>query len=286
MGWLSLAADTPKKAAAGEPSAASEERIAEAFNNLAAVVKGQAPSPQIETPCDPNDNIRSSDLCAQWKAADAAKSAASAAWWMGVIGALLGGATLWVAVRAALWAKKAALHTEAGSKEAQRAADAAERSLEIAQDTAKRELRAYVSLLKATMPKFVVDNDSIDVVMHVENSGSTPANYFFGQIAWRVTDQEPTAELFNQAVAEYAPEPDAQIVCTIGPRQRRELPYPITVPDEWRTKVLSGEMQFYFMGKLRYRDVFEDHHVTEFFYVYTTNHPNHLRQAHACNHTG
>src|SRR4051812_24450460 len=60
--------------------------------------------------CVDRKDKRTSDLCAQWKAADAARSAANAAWYLGFAGALIGACTLFVAVKAALYARDAAKH--------------------------------------------------------------------------------------------------------------------------------------------------------------------------------
>lgn len=97
----------------------------------AAEAQGQRPVPlttppgagaEVEDPgCPDRQDRRHSDLCAQWKAADSARSAANAAWVLGMVGTILGGATLVAAWRAAHWAKKAAEHTETGANAAKEA---------------------------------------------------------------------------------------------------------------------------------------------------------------------
>lgn len=102
-------------------------RIATALEMTTAEAKDQG--------CQRGLEERKSDLCAQWKAADAATSAANAAWVLGILGALIGAATLIAAAKAAIYAKEAARHTEAGANEARRGADAAEKALATAADS-------------------------------------------------------------------------------------------------------------------------------------------------------
>lgn len=93
---------------AGQPTALHEANTADAS----------------ERPCKEGEENRSSDLCAQWKAADAAQGATDAAWVFGYVGGGIGFLTLMAAVAAAYYAKRAAEHAEAGANsffEAERA---------------------------------------------------------------------------------------------------------------------------------------------------------------------
>lgn len=92
-----------------------------------AVVEADSAS-DLEKACAPGQENRNSDLCAQWKAADAAEK--SAYWTQGTFFISIGGlvltiGTLGAAVAAARYAKQAALHTQAGAVHAKRSADAA-----------------------------------------------------------------------------------------------------------------------------------------------------------------
>lgn len=73
---------------------------------------------ETRQPCAVDVDDRRSDLCAQWKAADAARSSADASWLFGAIGTCIGAFTLLAAGLAAKYARDAAL-------EAKKAADAA-----------------------------------------------------------------------------------------------------------------------------------------------------------------
>lgn len=133
--------------------------------------KAEPPSPpnegrsgnQLNADCRPGEDNRQSDLCAQWKAAD---SAASAAIWT-KYGVLVGLATMLAATVAAAYARLAANHTRDGAK----AAWAAEK---VTRESAERQLRAYL-----TMERFgsngVKVGEKILVFIEARNSGGTPA---------------------------------------------------------------------------------------------------------------
>ena len=128
---LVLAGAAPPPSNDGEqPPDNAAPKVERSLENMAASLREANKSTDLEKPCEEGDNKRSSDLCAQWKAADAAKSAAGAAWLFGLLGTLIGTLTLAAACAAAFFAKKAADHTETGANEAKRAADAAERAIE------------------------------------------------------------------------------------------------------------------------------------------------------------
>ena len=82
------------------------------------IVKPQSAA-DYEQACKQGYGNRSSDLCAQWKAADASASAADAAWLVGAIGSVIGLLTLGAAAAAAIFARDAARHTESGAGQAE-----------------------------------------------------------------------------------------------------------------------------------------------------------------------
>jgi hypothetical protein len=102
-------------AKAQQPSAQKVGNVAQpALPPLIRTLSADDPDPN----CGSYKYQSNADLCAQWKAADAAYSAARAAWILGALGILVSGFTLFFAARAAHWAKQAALHTEQGAKAA------------------------------------------------------------------------------------------------------------------------------------------------------------------------
>lgn len=132
-------------------SSASEQRsstggsnykqIAERLERIdQSIRKSNAPDPG----CQPTAPNRQSDLCAQWKAADAGQQAANAADratfqnWLSI---LLGAATLASAVAAALYAKRAALATEATVKIAEESAQSALDSIDLSRKSVSAAVR-------------------------------------------------------------------------------------------------------------------------------------------------
>jgi len=142
-----------------------------------AVIALKAPSTDVETvavvataldqPCEPGEDLRTSELCAQWKAADA--TAAAADWtartfWLAVFGTALGTGTLMAAFFAARYAKRAA-------SEARRAAD-------IARDALIASERAWLTVELHPDSDLSFDRTGgcgLSVYLTIKNIGRTPA---------------------------------------------------------------------------------------------------------------
>ncbi len=118
-------------------------------------------TPRIDRPCAQGEDDRYSDLCAQWKAADAAKESANwtrRAFWLGVLGVIVGGLTLGAAAAAALYAKAAA---DAGRRaadsadkmvgEAVRTTEAALETVSLTEKIGNRQIRPFVSYEKGNL---------------------------------------------------------------------------------------------------------------------------------------
>lgn len=154
--------------------AQSQQSTAESLAAIVALERGRDQRPDKTTePCKTGDDRRYSDLCAQWKAADAA--AASAYWtksqfWAGL---LLGLLTLGAAVAAAFYARAAAVHADRSANEAKRSADAAQDQMALA----RQMDRPY---LTAVAPTFLIERShmpcvAVAVAFAIENSGKGPA---------------------------------------------------------------------------------------------------------------
>lgn len=143
------AAESPKLSAQSNQSSEQAE-IAKSLREISATLKGAQESDQTTKPCDPEKPNRNSDLCAQWKAADAASQAVNAAWEqirIGWIGIVLGGITMVAAIAAAVFARKAAVATR--------------QHADIALAQADPYIRVGISLtisaeIRATVPQHIV----------------------------------------------------------------------------------------------------------------------------------
>lgn len=110
---------------------------------------------------------RQSDLCAQWKAADAAADSATWTFWTlitGIVGLFLGSGTLFAAWRAAHWAKRAAEETGKG-------ATAAETAL----DESRQQMRPYVAFTNADDDQTGPFSRATAIRLKIKNFGNIPA---------------------------------------------------------------------------------------------------------------
>lgn len=94
----------------------------------------------LNEPCNEGEDKRGSDLCAQWKAADAARESADWAdrtFWLGLVGTIIGALTLGSAAAAAYCAKSAAHYTKSG-------VDAANKAILETRRIGEAQVRAYL----------------------------------------------------------------------------------------------------------------------------------------------
>lgn len=153
LGWLMLAnaPNSLNRAPHGRPDSAAA--AANALNDIAVTHQAEAEEARrspISRACPAGQDDRNSDLCAQWKAADAASSAA---WWARLAGLLTVVSLIGVVI--------ATHQTVAANR--------------IARDTAKRQLRAYFSIDRAYLQDFAIGSVPCAVV-DVKNEGQTPGH--------------------------------------------------------------------------------------------------------------
>lgn len=175
---------------AGQPpqqSADPKQNTAQAQENHTPLVASAPPSksanpvqrPKQDQPCGQSRYASNDDLCAQWKAADAASEAAKWAWWQIVLSALgvLGlGITLWFNFRALRLAEREASETKDALAIAETTATAAVRLADLAETTANKQLRAYVYVKSVSLEQvFDAQGPSTSVILTINNSGQTPA---------------------------------------------------------------------------------------------------------------
>lgn len=111
---LILVAASPGGQRSNPQQAKPRQDVSETLSRIADALD-EANKPQREAAdCPEGGEDRQSDLCAQWKAADAARQAAAAADWtvtIGWVGVVLGAITMGAAIAAAKFAYDAAVHT-------------------------------------------------------------------------------------------------------------------------------------------------------------------------------
>lgn len=151
VGWLILAATpVPNSSTRAEQDNAatkverSLEAIAGAQNKIA-----EATDPgEYDLRCGDSEYNNNSDLCAQWYAARAARDAADWAYWALIVG-LIGSAGIIVALLLTIDSNR------------------------IARDTAKRQLRAYISIEPGGVNKAIDGRHRVP--LNIINTGQTPA---------------------------------------------------------------------------------------------------------------
>ena len=241
VGWLILAAQTPGQPA-GQRQAEASSQIADSLrrSETAPQKPDEAPAPNL--PCEEGEDDRQSGLCAQWKAADAARDSANAVFWFGMVGAVIGLLTLAAAGSAAWFARLAADHTAKGANEAKRQADAAANSLEISQ----AHLRAFFSPENEEVERLPSSNRLL-VKLTVKNSGSTAghkpvfelSSYFFGKSEKR---ENLTKGWFRPGTA--------------GAGAENLLEQPIDLSEEQISELIVGEGVVFVEVNAPYTDIF------------------------------
>lgn len=194
VAFFTLAAAQPKEAAR-EPAGKADQNVAAALENVATALNLDDEAPQHQQPCKPGENKRSSDLCSQWNAADAAKLAADVALWAAIVGSVLGAATLVAATAAAIFAGRAV-------SEAKRGANADEKALVTTREVAAAELRPWV-VIEPRVQEFKADEVGFDLRYKVvfRNVGQTAARDIvinFTPIFWGGSVTEKIEELWTE----------------------------------------------------------------------------------------
>lgn len=245
-GLILIGASQPSKIDAGGKEAQPQNTQAQA---LSAADVGSPTSSSQDTGCDKGTDNRASDLCAQWKAADAARDSAEWAWWQvvaGFIGLVVGGGTLIAAWRAAHWAKKAAEHTETAAIEAKKSAEIAERSLIVTQ----RAMLYVRPRADINVDKTKTRITSFHIYLNVENIGQTEARNLRSYISGGVFE---------------LPMPQSHEYDGVFDTERDILPAraPVTsfgqaiigedIPD-----VLAHKKRIMIWGSLEYQDIFSE----------------------------
>jgi hypothetical protein len=205
-----------------------------------------------EPRCNPAYSKDDDDLCQQRRMAKAAERAANIAFWqtiVGSVGALLLFPTLWYAARSA--------------RAAADAAHAAEQSVAVAQETAQRQLRAYLNYDQATIIDFTSDRPLLQVSL--KNYGHTPAydvRFRIGigivPIRTRESSSPPLHDEWQQfgVVA-----PQAPVI------MHRTLTDP-DIPHATRRAITAGVAGIFVAGEVEYTDAFTQKRMTRFLTLY------------------
>jgi hypothetical protein len=229
--------------AAQQISSAKPERalsstdVQRAAAQVTEAIEKSAYQPTADRGCPNGPEDRSSDLCAQWKAADAAADAAKYSFW-GLLATIVGTILLIV-------------------------------TLMQSRSTTRRELRAYVSVKPQTfISRMLADGGrSFEIQIQMENGGATPA-YRAAHLGNIVALKDEVAAVYFSKGHEESPRlgtPHAvtihQGADSIGSIQSHE---PISVNQIAGIK--EGKLKLYAFGSVEYADTFNVRRQTHFCY--------------------
>ena len=227
------AGNAPEGNTASDQTGVANQQITKGSPLATVTTDGEPRTPPREAgtrPCQPGYDDRDSDLCAQWKAADAASASAHYNWWqlaIGIIGALGLVGALGLAYQANA----------------------------IARDTAKRQLRAYLVLENIEMEADLRKGKlrGIDIWAVLQNVGSTPAEVYDAYSdCWIVNDGKPVPS------PNLAPKDGVVINVTIG---NTTTPQRFAHANFSRAELMQiheKSRHLYVYMIIRYRDIFKE----------------------------
>jgi hypothetical protein len=205
FGWLILAASPLPGQSPGNKHADTDPAVQPSSRDIAAAIQKQNEPSRNDQPCDKGKEDRHSNLCAQWKAADAAETSSDIALWSLIAGGVIGLLTLAAATAAAYFARIAALETKRSADFAGRMAfdssvgvaaaveanKAMREANEIARETQAAELRAYLDFdgvgFVRDPSRDNGDNIWSGIYIKLRNFGHTPAKQIVMETTYLIT---------------------------------------------------------------------------------------------------
>lgn len=229
---------------AGQPTQIDEKNIAEREH--------------LNSPCEIGDDKRNSELCAQWKAADAAADSAKWSEFSFWLAAFVGTLTLMAAAAAAYYARLAALYTQAGALEAKKSAATGIEAVNISEDTARKQLRAYVCIEECIL---IEEEDLLffSAQILIKNYGQTPA-YDVKITAKAKTIGSSIFEFFDISVSNtQATEPTI-----LGPSAAMTKSIYNELQIDELTAITTEICNIFIIGIIEYRDIYNSIQSTNF----------------------
>lgn len=240
---LALACANHAYAEGGKQQPQAEQSVAKSLDDIAAASSQQAErakrADKDEAPCGQGQYGSNADLCAQWKAADAASDSA---WWA------------WVAAISTIVSTAAVLVAIGLTYQANA----------IARDTAKRQLRAYIGVTASSI-SISPDNKGFIIQVELKNAGQTPAY----EVAIMGESFGADYPLTNERA--FGPLEDGHR-CPLYPGDSLYGVYALKAEGVSADLVMkqvqtSGNMGLYVQGLCEYLDAFGERHTTQFRYV-------------------
>ncbi len=247
LGCLIVAASPPRQAGDAK-QAETDTRVANTLDRIASTLQNGAEREVPNEPCENGGEASHSDLCAQWKAAEGAQSGANATWLFGIVGSLIGGATLIAAIAAARYARSAA-HA------AMQSVRSTEKGLRQLERQSRRELRAYITVKSAELHR-----DHMKATPRAEivliNTGQTPAYDVTTAGLVIIAEKEPNQPRFNLSQM-----PRVIMGHSVEHHMEGEPDKDLGLPAE------TSKTRTYIFGEVRYTDIFKETWALQFAMV-------------------
>ena len=197
----------------------------------------QAADPEgYQSPCVGDGRDARSDLCAQWVTA---RASADTAWYAKL--------QLWASAAGMIGLLITILLTL-------KAVQTSQKSVDVAQDTAKRQLRAYVTLERCRAR--LVVGEKVTATATLANQGQTPAYAVRMSVATGIVADKP--EKFRLRFARVAGKTEPVHECDLGPG--RKIDYPVTLghplTQSQYDQIIAGKLNLVMAGISSYRDAF------------------------------
>lgn len=213
---------------------------------------------EYRTPCQQPEGHDESDLCAQWRAARAAEESAfwtKCGFWIAVIGSGL------LLCQIAL--------TRAAVEDTSEATEAMREANRIAKNMAKRQLRAYVTVMPPRINNHPYEGAMLDFTVTAKNNGVTPAKSLRWAYKFTVASGEGAEGELDLSWDDA--ERLRSIVGAGEDAQRSDaLSTPIT--RECMGHLKNETARIWAVGEIRYEDIFGEKWSTKYRGYYDFNH--------------
>jgi hypothetical protein len=146
----------------------------------------------------------------------------------------------------------------AAAESSKEATQATKQSVDLAADTAKKQLRAYLSVVKGEVSG-LENNEPLRVKLTFKNSGQTPAYAVKGDAKIGIADFPLSPPAKPEIVPDGPP-------MTLGPGLESYVFWDGNAED--KSQIKSGKRIIHAFGKFQYRDVFGSEHALNFSLIY------------------
>lgn len=187
-------------------------------------------------PCESAQSREDRDLCQQWRMAQAAESQAG---WTE--------AQFWITLAEVIGLLLVVIYTAKTARDAGRNAAAAEAIVKVSQETAERQLRAYVHVESIAL-EYIKESREWMVIATIKNHGLTPAK----RCRIRIGVNYGTAQIDMRFCASRAIA--SRPLGSIPPSGRTDHSMTVVENNAWDSFV-KGRMEMYAWGRIEYEDV-------------------------------